>query len=173
MKLRLTYSLLRHHRAERVLLAALLLACAVTLAAQSQFAITPPPGDPQVFLLYLRQAHRLTSGLVQGRSASTAVAIAARLHVEVGNLAVIESVYQSTVSAVEAVDAESRGYVASMGGKRQSADMAKLLGFDKRRTQAIERAKAQLRNALGEPGWLRLRAHLDGEFRLRVKRRGV
>lgn len=163
----------RHHRAKRVLLAALLLACAIALTAQSQSAFTPPPGDPQVFLLYLRQAHRFTSGLAEGRSASSAVAIAARLHVEVGNLAAIESVYQSAVSAVEVVDAESRGYVASTGGKRQSADMAKLREFDRRRTQAIEQAKAQLRSALGEAGWLRLRAHLDGEFRLRVKRRGV
>jgi hypothetical protein len=71
------------------------------------------------------------------------------------------------------VDAESRGYVVSAGGKRQSADMAKLREFDRRRTQAIEKAKAQLRSALGEAGWLRLRAHLDGEFRLRVKRRGI
>jgi len=149
------------------------IASAIVLMAYAQSAYSPPPGDPQVLHIYLRQAHRFISDLAQGRSATSSEATAIRLRVDIGNLAVLERVHQSAISAIDALDAEGRAYVREAASKKQPRDMAKLREFDRRRTQVLEQAKAQLRNALGEAGWLRLQAYLDGEFRLHVKRRGL
>jgi hypothetical protein len=141
--------------------------------ASSQGSVTPPPGDPLVFYTYLRQAHRAVSELTKGTSGSTPAAVAARLHVKVGNLSAVARVYLDTAGSLEPLDAEGRAYVQQGARNGHPRDMAKLGEFDQRRMRFLERAKVRLHDALGETEWLQLLAYIDGEFRMHVKRRGV
>lgn len=154
------------------------IACVLAPAAYPQSTFIPPPGDLQVFYIYLRQAHRAISAL---RHASTedplevdaglARRTAGRLRVNVEDLSAVERAYQSATAELSELDADARAYVIQMKSKTEKPDTAKLLAYHQRRTAILQRTTVDLQSAIGAASWLRLSAYIDGEFRMHVKRR--
>ncbi len=144
----------------------------------SRRGFTPPVADPDVFCIYLREAHRTISEIgrasPEGLSAvETTKRAASSLHVEVGDLAALERAYQKATSATNRIAAQTRGYAAGMTQKGQTPEIRKLLEFDRLRRQAIQQIVAELRSSMVDANWYRLQAFLDGEFRNRIKRRAI
>lgn len=136
-----------------------------------QSASTPSPGEPEVFHIYLRQVHRAVESLKQPNAGNSAEGAAARLGVSPADLPVINSAYETLAAGLWMIEAEGRAYLEQMTAKRQRPDMAVLKRLDARRSKCIEQAREHLRGVLGVAAWRRLEAFLDGQFRMRIKRR--
>ena len=152
--------------------------CLFALPMWPQAASMPPPGDPEVFHIYLRQVHREVENLKQPDAVSSATppdarthSAAARLGVSPEDLPVIDTVYRNLAAILQSIEAEGRAYVEQRTEQQQRPDMTKLAEFHARRTGCIKEARDQLRRVLSDTAWRRLEGFLDGEFRMRVKRR--
>jgi hypothetical protein len=142
-------------------------------SASSQASFTPPAGDADVFYRYLREVH---AALVAPRQASPEAAqrrAAGLMHAEVSDLPALETAYQNATSAISSLQVEVQRYLDDCVKKEEKPDQAKLAVYEDRRVQLLRQTDQQLRNALGEPAWLHLRAFIDGEFRSHVRRRGI
>ncbi len=143
------------------------LTCLLTAAAYPQSAITPAPGDTEVFYRYLARAHGEASAVAN--ATSTVEAAAARLRAQPADLPALDSVYQNVTNAIASLDSEARSYIDGLVNIGQKPDPVKLQAYYGRRTQILHKANEQLHRAVGDARWSQLQAFIDGEFRSHIK----
>lgn len=153
---------------------------ALILAAASLFAQvspeTPPPGEPEVFGLFLQYQDSLVQGIQKQESEDPSVAqnmergAAAMLKLSVAEFQKINPVYRVMKSQFEALIAEALAYTREMAAKKAPMDIKKVGEFEARRKRILTDGTARLKSTLSPDGWAALSAYVDGQYRLTVKR---
>jgi hypothetical protein len=140
-----------------------------------QTGVTPPPGDPMVFYMFLRHHDALAkdaralaaTGTASTRDAEMGAAVS--MHVGVDDFVRIGETYQQLEPALAAIDAKANAYRDAVTSGATALDVAVIRSFSASRNQAILRARAQLQGALAPEAWQALSAYIDGEYRQSVR----
>lgn len=142
-----------------------------------QLSGVPPPGDPDVFGIFLRlsdvdfQLIQKLKGTDPQSAQTTERVAAARLKLSLTDYAVIEPVYQSMKNQLDALSSEVSAYTNH--GKRMNPDWKLMEQFEDRRKQILNSGVRSLQASMTPQGWTALRAYVDGEFRMSIRRESV
>ncbi len=161
----------RHFNAAMCLLCSLVATRA--LVAQLQPSI-PPPGDPEVWIEFLRTQDSLYAELQEKKSKDPAAGqtmervLTSKLRST--TLAQISTVYRAARSDMDAVARQYYAYRDEMFQKKQRPDVKKLSAFESRRKQIITAAIDKLHSKLPADQWKALADIVDGSFRKSARR---
>jgi len=154
-----------------------LLFCALAqLTGSAQSSAVPPPGDPEVFLIFLRFHDRLSTDLTQQRAANAAEAARiearwqAKLNAGSADLRQLSAAYGVLKQQIAALDTEANAHVAAAARANSNPDIAVLKNIEERRLQAILNTVSSIRQNLTAAGWQGVTQFINGEFRKSITR---
>jgi hypothetical protein len=145
------------------------------LHAQEQS--TPPPGDPNVFLMFLDYHDHLQQEITRLRNVGDTPgannlesAWQARLHLSSAAFAAISATHLALAASLVVHQSEATAYINRAMANHEGFDLARMRSFETRRISTIQQTVASLKATLSPEDRQSLFSFIENEFRLSVRK---
>lgn len=142
----------------------------------AQALSTPPPDDPNVFMMFLDfHEHMQEEGMRLRKLGDTEGANNfesswhARLHLSSAASAAISAAHHALTTSLAVHQSEATAYANRTIANHERLDVLKMRSFETSRISAIRQTEASLKATLSQEDWQSLFRFIDDEFRLSVR----